>query len=57
MLISVFKILVKNPIKKKFYGKRKKKTINILTAFLISHKSDVKNFFNKILNQCPKDTR
>ena len=37
-------------------GKEKKK-INVLTAFFISHKSDVKIFFNWILNQCSKDTR
>ena len=51
--------LVKNPIKESFYGKtkKKKKAINILTAFFISHKSDVKTFFNWILNQCPKGTR
>ena len=48
--------LVKNPIKKNFYGKRKK-TINVLTAFFIFHKSDVKTFFNWIFNQCPKGTR
>ena len=36
-------VLVKNLIKESFYGKRKK-TINILTAFFISHKSDVKTF-------------
>ena len=36
--------LVKNLIKESFYGKRKKKTINILTTFFISHKSDVKTF-------------
>ena len=36
--------LVKNLIKESFYGKTKKKTINILTTFFISHKSDVKTF-------------
>ena len=44
MLMSVFRVLVKNPVKESFYGKRKKKTINVLTAFFISHKSDVKTF-------------
>ena len=44
--------LVKNLIKESFYGKRKKKTINILTAFFIFHKSDVKTFLKWILNQC-----
>ena len=36
-------VLVKNLIKESFYGKRKK-TINVLIAFFISHKSDVKTF-------------
>ena len=36
---------------------KEKKAINILTVFFISHKSDVKTFFNQILNQCPKGTR
>ena len=35
----------------------KEKKINVLTAFFISHKSDVKTFFNWILNECPKSTR
>ena len=55
--MSVLRVLVKNPVKEIFYEKRKKKTINILTAFFISYKSDVKTFFNWILNQCPKGTR
>ena len=46
MLTSVLRALIKNPVKESFYGKRKKKAINILTAFFISHKSDVKTFFN-----------
>ena len=33
-----------------------KKTINILTAFFISHKSCVKTFLKWIVNQCPKGT-
>ena len=36
-------VLVKNLIKESFYGK-KKKVIKVLTAFFISHKSDVKTF-------------
>ena len=36
---------------------KEKKTINVLTAFFIFHKSDVKTFFNWIFNQCPKGTR
>jgi len=55
--MSVFRALVKNPVKENFYGERKKKVINVLTAFFIFHKSDVKTFFNWILNQCPKGTR
>ena len=38
------RVLVNNPIKESFYRKIKKKTINILTTFFISHKSDVKTF-------------
>ena len=49
MLMSVFKALFKNLMKESFYEK-KKKTINVLTVFFISYKSDVKNFFNWILN-------
>ena len=56
MLTSAFRTLVKNPVKKSFYGKRKKKKLNVLIVFFISHKSDVKTFFNWILNQCPKGT-
>ena len=37
--------------------KKKKKQLMFLTVFFISHKSDVKTFFNWILNQYPKDTR
>ena len=48
MLMSAFRALIKNPVKESF--DEKKKAINILTAFFISHKSDVKTFFNYILN-------
>ena len=51
MLTNALRILVKNLVKESFYGK-KKKTINVLTVFLISHKSDVKTFLKWILNQC-----
>ena len=37
-------------LKKVFMGKGKKKTINILTAFFISHKSDVKIYLKCIVN-------
>ena len=46
-LMSALRALIKNLIKENFYGKRKKK-INILIAFFISHKSDIKTFFNWI---------
>ena len=55
MLMNVLRALVNNPFKESFY--RKKKTINILTAFFISHKSGVKTFLKWIVNQCPKSTR
>ena len=45
MLTSALKVLVNNTVKKKIYEKRKKKKIiNVLIAFFISHKSDVKTF-------------
>ena len=45
MLTNALRALIKNPIKERFYEKKKKKkVINILTAFFISHKSDVKTF-------------
>ena len=55
LLTSIFKTLVKNLVKKFFYEKIKK-IINILIIFFISYKSDVKTFFNWILNQYLKDT-
>ena len=39
-------------LKKVFMEKEKKKAINILIVFFISHKSDVKIFLKWILNQC-----
>ena len=44
MLTSALRVLVNNRVKESFYGKRKKKTINNLIVFFISHKSDVKTF-------------
>ena len=44
MLTSVLMILVNNLIKENFYEKKKKKTINILIAFFIPYKNDVKIF-------------
>ena len=37
-------VLVKNLIKENFYRKKKKKVINVLIVFFISHQSDVKTF-------------
>ena len=31
--MSALRAFVKNPVKKNFYGEKKKKTINVLTAF------------------------
>ena len=56
MLTSALKALVNNPVKKKLW-KKKKKTINILITFFISHKNDVKTFLKWIINQYPKSTR
>ena len=53
--MSVLRALVKNPVKKNFY--EKKKTINILTTFFIFHKNDVKIFLKWIVNECPQDIR
>ena len=44
MLTSALRALVKNPVKESFYRKRKKKKINVLIVFFISHKNDVKTF-------------
>ena len=56
MLTNALKILVNNPFKESFYGKKKKKVINFLTTFLIFHKNDIKTFLKWIVNQYPKDT-
>ena len=58
MLTNVLRVLVNNLFKDSFYNKkRKKKTINILIAFFISHKNGVKTFLKWIINQCLKGTR
>ena len=49
------RVLVNNLFKENFYKKRKK-IINILIVFFISHKSGVKIFLKWIINQCPKST-
>ena len=43
MLMNTLRALVNNSFKESFYGKRKK-AINILTVFFISHKNGVKTF-------------
>ena len=53
--MDVLGVIINNPFKEKFYGK--KKTINILTVFFISHKSGIKTFLKLIINHCFKDTR
>ena len=37
--MSALRALVKNLVKESFYGKRKKKTINILTIFFVEVKT------------------
>ena len=53
MLTSALRALVKNPVKESFHWKREKKKINVLTAFFISYKNDVKTFLKWIVNECP----
>ena len=43
MLTNLFGVLVNNPFKESFYEK-KKKIINVLTVFFISHKNYVETF-------------
>ena len=51
MLTSVLRTLVNNLVKKKIYGKmKKKKAINVLTIFFIPHKSNVKTLLKWIVN-------
>ena len=54
MLMSTFRTLVNNLVKKKFYEKRKK--IIMTVFFFIFHKSNVKTFLKWIVNQYFKDT-
>ena len=49
--------MITNQFKESFlWEKEKKKTINILIVFSISHKSGVKTFLKWIVNHYPKDT-
>ena len=50
MLTDAIRALINNLFKENFYEKRKKKVINVLTVFFISHKSDVKTFLKWIVN-------
>ena len=52
MLTNTFRVLVNNTLKKTFIGKGKK-IINILTAFFIYHKNNVKTFLKWIFNKYP----
>ena len=36
---------------------KEKKKINVLIAFSIFHKSDIKTFLKWFINNCPKGTR
>ena len=48
--MSVLRTLINNPFKESFYGKwKKKKIINILTAFFIFHKSGIKTFLKSLV--------
>ena len=56
MLMSALKVLVNNPFKESFLRNKKKRVINTLTTFFISHKNDIKTFLKYIINECLKDT-
>ena len=56
MLTDILRVMVNNPFKESFYGKRKK-IINVSTIFSISYKNSVKTFLKQIVNHCSKDTR
>ena len=52
--MDALRVMVNNSFKESFY--KKKKTINILTIFFISHKSGIKTFLKWIINECSKST-
>ena len=57
VLTDTLKVMVNNLFKEKFYEKKKKKkAINVLTAFFISHKNNIKIFLKLIVNHCFKGT-
>ena len=58
MLTNVFRVMVNNQFKEFFFmgkEKKKKKPINVSTAFFISYKNSVKTFLKWIVNHCPKN--
>ena len=59
MITDAIRVIVSNPFKESFYGKKgkKKKTINILTVFFISIKNGIKTFLKWIVNHCLKGIR
>ena len=58
MITDAIRVIVSNPFKESFYGKKeKKKTINILTVFFISIKNCIKTFLKWIVNHCLKGIR
>ena len=52
MLTDALRLMVNNSFKENFY--KKKKVINVLTSFSISHKNDVKTLLKWIVNHCLK---
>ena len=54
--MNALRVKINNSFKESFYGK-KKKLINVLTAFSIFHKSGVKIFLKRIVNHCSKGSR
>ena len=54
--MNALRVNINNSFKESFYGK-KKKLINVLTAFSIFHKSGVKIFLKRIVNHCSKGSR
>ena len=58
MITNAIRVIVSNPFKESFYGKKeKKKTINILIVFFISIKNGIKTFLKWIVNHCLKGIR
>ena len=49
MLTNALRALIKNPVKERFYGKKKKKTINVLTVFSFFIKAMSKLFLIRFI--------